>query len=144
MNYACETSRHNNISCINNDGDNKIIYLNTVGTNEIYTQVDHILDNNHISSHANNMGNNTINTISTFGTIDKHTQLVSNNGTSNSYTQVDYTVDTSRHNNIYRTNHTDNNKVIYQTTLGTSGYIPRWASKSIIVLVELPLVIITT
>ena len=88
------------------------------------------------------MGNNTIDTISIFGTIDNHTQLVSNNGTSNSYTQVNYTVDASSHNNIYRTNNTDNIKVTKLLWV-LVGYIPRWASKSINVIEELPLVIIT-
>jgi hypothetical protein len=77
-----DTTRHNNyIPRINNNGDNKITYLNTAGTNEIYTQVDHIRDEINISNHSN--------TISTFGTIDNHSPLVSKNGTSNSYTQLD-------------------------------------------------------
>ena len=80
MDHTIDTSRHNNFSRIYNNGNNRIIDLNTLGTNETHTQVVHLIDNsshNKIFSHSNNMGNNKINTIITSGTIDNDTQLAS-------------------------------------------------------------------
>ena len=111
--------------------------LNTIDTSassthtETYTQPDLILDkssHNNIFSHFNNRDNNTINTIHRdryiYGNISKNGKgmiiTINTIGNSDDYTQVDYTTDTSRHNNISRTNNTDNNKLIYLNAGGTN------------------------
>jgi hypothetical protein len=82
--YANDTSRHKNNSCISIKGNNKLTQLNTKGSNVTYTQGDHILDANNISSHIHYFVNNKINTSSTSGTSDN-------------YTQRDYAKDMGRH-----------------------------------------------
>ena len=73
VDYAFDTSRHNQLFRSNNIDNTKIIYLHPPNTNEVYSQPDLLIDtgsHDHTFSRPNNIGNNKINSKSTSGTSD--------------------------------------------------------------------------
>ena len=77
MDYASDTSRHNQLSRSNNINNTKLIYLHTPNTNEVDSQTTQLIDtgsHDHTFSGPDNIGNNKINTRSTPGTCVNCTQ----------------------------------------------------------------------
>ena len=77
MDYASDTSRHNQLFRSNNINNTKPIYLHTPNTNEVYSQTDPLIDtgsHDHTFSRPDIIVNNKTNTISTPGTSDNYTQ----------------------------------------------------------------------
>ena len=120
--YAIVTCGHDNIPCINNNGENMITYPNPVVPSEIYTQMDYILDNHNISSltqgdYVNDRGRHNMmsytnnmdtNIVLDFKMIDNSEAVIHNE----TCTKVDHKTNICSHNATSRhSNNEDNNKI---------------------------------